>query len=106
VHIKILGTRGEVEPSVPFHSKHSGTLVDGTLLMDLGEKEFLNYNPRAVFITHLHPDHAFFVTDPAEIDVPIYAPETNDANNIRIIEDPDKWVPTGYNLFLPIIARE
>lgn len=73
--VKVLGTRGEVEPSSPCHSRHSGVLVDGTILFDIGEKEFLDYHPRQVFITHLHPDHAFFVTEPSEIRAPLYAPE-------------------------------
>lgn len=59
--IKILGTRGEVEPFASYHSKHSGVLVDDVLMFDLGEKEFLKYQPKWVFITHLHPDHAFFI---------------------------------------------
>jgi glyoxylase-like metal-dependent hydrolase (beta-lactamase superfamily II) len=87
MRIKVLGTRGEVEPSVPYHSKHSGVLVDGTVLLDLGEREFLDCEPRGIFVTHLHPDHAFFVTEPAEIDIPIYAPErSKNATNVRVIE--------------------
>ena len=76
--IKVLGTRGEIEESAPRHSRHSGLLVDGRLLFDLGEREFLDVNPRGVFITHLHPDHAFFVRRPAPlgISVYVYAPET------------------------------
>jgi ribonuclease BN (tRNA processing enzyme) len=77
--IKFLGTRGNIEPSAPYHSRHSGMLVDNTLLFDVGEKEFLNYNPAAVFITHLHPDHAFFdANGGASIDIPVYAPEASD----------------------------
>jgi ribonuclease BN (tRNA processing enzyme) len=87
VDIKILGTRGEVKESAPGHSKHSGVLVDGQILLDLGEKEYLDYRPKAVFITHLHPDHAFFIREPAPIDVPIYAPEDHKNANIE--------VPTG-----------
>ena len=79
--IRILGTRGEVEPSLPYHSKHSGVLVNRTVLLDLGEEEFLNWKPTSVFITHLHPDHAFFVTKPAKIEVPVYAP-SRDQNGI------------------------
>ncbi len=87
MRIKVLGTRGEVEPSVPYHSKHSGVLIDGTLLLDLGEREFLDYKPKGIFITHLHPDHAFFVTKPTAINIPIYAPEENqNATNIRTAE--------------------
>lgn len=77
MEIHILGTRGEVEPSAPYHSRHSGVLVDDVLLLDVGEKEFLGYQPEYVFITHLHPDHAFFVTDPCELDASVYAPETS-----------------------------
>lgn len=76
--ITILGTRGEVKPSAPYHARHSGVLIDDCLLCDLGEPEFLNYNPSYIFITHLHPDHAFFVRDAQQIphiSIPIFAPE-------------------------------
>jgi glyoxylase-like metal-dependent hydrolase (beta-lactamase superfamily II) len=74
--IKVLGTRGEVKPLLPYHSKHSGVLVDNFILLDLGEKEYLDYRPTYIFITHLHPDHAFFVVQKApEITIPVYAPE-------------------------------
>ena len=61
--ITILGTRGEIEPTAPYHARHSGLLVDDTLMFDLGEQEFLAYKPSYIFITHLHPDHAYFVRD-------------------------------------------
>lgn len=86
MRIRVLGTRGEVEPSVPYHSKHSGLLVDGRLLLDVGEREYLDYRPEAVFITHLHPDHAFFITQPATIDIPLYAPEESEKAEVRVIE--------------------
>ncbi|MGC9435243.1 MAG: MBL fold metallo-hydrolase [Methanomicrobiales archaeon] len=73
--LQILGTRGEIEESGPWHSRHSGVLVDGCLLLDLGEREYLDLNPGAVVITHLHPDHAFFVREAASIDLSMYAPE-------------------------------
>ncbi|NYT17662.1 MAG: hypothetical protein GKC06_06635 [Methanomicrobiales archaeon] len=75
MHLTVLGTRGEVEESAPSHSRHSGILIDGTLLFDIGEKEYLDIRPDHIFITHLHPDHAFFITDPAPVDVPMYGPE-------------------------------
>ncbi len=75
MRIKVLGTRGEIDRSAPRHARHSGLLVDGQLLFDLGEREFLDAKPRRVFITHLHPDHAFFVREPAPLAVPVYAPE-------------------------------
>jgi ribonuclease BN (tRNA processing enzyme) len=74
--ISVLGTRGEIEDSAPRHARHSGLLVDGRLLFDLGEREFLETRPERVFITHLHPDHAFFVRQPTPLDVPVFAPET------------------------------
>ncbi|MEW5896040.1 MAG: MBL fold metallo-hydrolase [Candidatus Omnitrophota bacterium] len=61
MQIKILGTRGEIDESKPYHSRHSGVLIDKKLLFDLGEREYLRLNPMEIFITHLHPDHAFFV---------------------------------------------
>lgn len=78
--IKILGTRGEIDESAPYHSKHSGVLINDELLLDLGEKEFLSYHSKWIFITHLHPDHAYFVRWGKE-EIPstqavIYAPET------------------------------
>jgi len=80
--IKILGTRGEVDNLTPYHSKHSGILLDKKILFDIGEKDFLKYKPKYIFITHLHPDHAFFVaeadkvkTKTGEIKIPVYSPE-------------------------------
>jgi glyoxylase-like metal-dependent hydrolase (beta-lactamase superfamily II) len=58
--IEILGTRGEIKNLKPYHAKHSGVFIDNDLLFDLGEKEYLKLNPEHIFITHLHPDHAFF----------------------------------------------
>jgi ribonuclease BN (tRNA processing enzyme) len=76
--IEILGTRGEIEPSAPYHARHSGMLIDDMLMFDLGEKDFLDRKPSRIFITHLHPDHAFFVRDKAcgiSTQATIYAPE-------------------------------
>lgn len=48
----------------------------------------MDYGPEYIFITHLHPDHAFFVEQEAPaIDVPIYAPEDNEKVDIKIISD-------------------
>lgn len=81
--IHFLGTRGNIEASAPYHSKHSGILIDGKLLFDLGEKEFLRYKPEAVILTHLHPDHAYFVvSDKEEMpELPVYGP----ANDKQVI---------------------
>jgi len=54
--IRILGTKGEIEESSPSHKKNSGILIDGVLL-DVGEAEFIKLKPKAIYITHLHPDH-------------------------------------------------
>ncbi len=75
--ITVLGTRGEIEESAPYHSKKSGILIDDILLLDCGDKRFLKYNPHYILITHLHPDHAYFVRHNEEPDfgIPVYAPE-------------------------------
>jgi hypothetical protein len=41
MQVAILGTRDEVDRSVPCHSRHSGVLIDGILLLDIGEREYL-----------------------------------------------------------------
>lgn len=77
MRIVILGTRGEIEEKSPTHSKHSGVLIDN-ILFDIGEKEYLDLKPKAIFITHLHPDHAYFVKSkeaPELVGIPVYAPE-------------------------------
>ncbi len=73
--IKILGTRGEIKAKSPYHSKHSGILIDHIFLFDLGEKEYLKLNPKHIFITHLHPDHAFFVRKEEKLKRKFYTPE-------------------------------
>lgn len=70
-----LGTRGNIPEQRPHYAKHSGLLIDSTILLDLGEKDFLKCNPQAIFITHLHSDHACFVEeDLGQIECPVYAP--------------------------------
>lgn len=111
--IKILGTRGEIEPSAPRHKNHSGILLDGRLMFDVGEKKFLREKPAAIFITHLHPDHAFFARLPhpsspsargrIEEGVPIFAPEKNkNCPQIKIIKRINKI--NGYKITaIPVI---
>lgn len=102
--IKILGTRGEIEESCPYHKRHSGVLIDRKFLLDVGEKEFLKYNPRWIFITHLHPDHAYFVRRKKE-EVPetkaqIFAPEQPmRKSNIKVA---DKQMTVGAYTIVPI----
>src|SRR5437773_4240772 len=75
--IQILGTRGEIEANTPKHYNHSGILIDNKILIDVGEPEYLKYNPEFILITHFHPDHAFFVrsTGKIKINAPVFAPE-------------------------------
>ena len=74
--IEFLGVKGNIEASAPCYSKHSGIIVDEKILFDLGEKEFLYRKPVCIFITHLHRDHAFFVSQEiGELGIPIFAPE-------------------------------
>ncbi len=87
--IKILGTRGEIEESAPYHSKKSGVLLNNKILLDCGDERFLKYNPEYILITHLHPDHAFFVRHHQKIlFTSFYAPEFYDDLNIHIINEP------------------
>jgi len=59
--VAFLGTRGEIEESDEQHKFQSGVLVsaDGIdLLFDVGEEHFLEKRPRAILLTHAHPDHS------------------------------------------------
>lgn len=86
LNIKILGTRGEIKESTVYHSKKSGVLLDNFILLDCGEPRFIDYDPKYILITHLHPDHAYFVRHhkKPDIDVPIFAPEKYDLAKINI----------------------
>lgn len=95
MQVQILGTRGEVEPSAPYHSKHSGVLVDGKILLDVGEKEFLGESPDYIFITHLHPDHAFFILEKmGDLGAPVFAPEK--PANYPFLQVPEPAQPQTY----------
>ena len=103
--LKVLGTRGEIPSSHPKHVRHAGILIDDKILLDLGEREFLEYDPLCIFITHLHKDHAIFLTSGERItaDVPVYAPETSDKlKGIRVISGSVKI--EGYEIIpIPVI---
>ncbi len=85
--IRILGTRGQIKPSHPNYHNHSGVLIDN-VLFDLGEPSFLKYAPQTIFVTHLHPDHAFFmyesVKHPPAISVSLFAPESAKLKGITV----------------------
>ncbi len=88
--ITILGTRGEIKESAPYHSKKSGILLNDELLLDCGDKRFLDYHPKNILITHLHPDHAFFVRAGhyQMISIPLYAPEKYEDLPITVTKKP------------------
>lgn len=91
MRIRILGTRGEIDETAPYHSRHSGVLVDDRLLLDLGEPEFLDRRPEAVLITHLHPDHAYFVrtgAGPFPAGIPVFAPEGRPGYPLTVLDGP------------------
>ncbi|HEV8285047.1 MAG TPA: MBL fold metallo-hydrolase [Chitinophagaceae bacterium] len=91
--VQILGTRGEIEAHTPKHFKHSGILIDNKILIDIGEAEYLKYDPQFILISHFHPDHAFFAKDSkkVKINVPIFAPEaTKRISGITITSSPFK----------------
>ena len=52
-------------------------MVNDDLLLDLGDASFLEYKPDYVLITHLHPDHAYFVCQREQVktNAEIFAPE-------------------------------
>lgn len=75
MRVHILGTRGEIARSAPRHRRHAGVLVDRRILLDLGEASYLRYRPKAIFISHLHPDHAAFVATPLATTCAVYVPE-------------------------------
>lgn len=87
--IKILGCRGEISLKKRNYSKHSGILIDNKILMDVGEKAFLNAHPKIILLTHFHPDHAFFVRKKEKINfvIPAYAPEhLPNASGLKIMK--------------------
>ena len=95
--IKILGTRGEIEASKPYHSRHSGVLIDKNILFDVGEKEYLKLKPEYIFITHLHPDHAFFLRNHEDLEREYFYP--GNFKNKKKIADYRIWpIPTHHSI--------
>lgn len=105
MRIKFLGTRGEIKISDWRHHKHSGILIDKKILIDMGEKEYLNDKPKIILITHLHPDHAFFVSGKEEINIhlPIYGPEpSSKPGTIKPLTKP--FLFDGYKIIpIPVV---
>jgi hypothetical protein len=50
-------------------------MVDGRLLLDLGEATYLKYRPRYGFLIHLPSDHAVFMTTNVRLNTKIHVPE-------------------------------
>lgn len=100
MRLKILGTRGNIPPSAPGYARHSGILVDGRILLDLGEVAYLRYRPRHIFITHLHPDHAALPRSGVVTGAEIYLPEpTPGLPGARVISHP---VRRGAHRIVPV----
>lgn len=78
--IRILGTRGKIEPKAKDHVNYSGFLLDDKILIDVGEPEYMDYRPEAIVFTHFHPDHAFFVPEKQSFTpkIPLFGPEAHD----------------------------
>lgn len=86
--IKILGTRGKIQPSAPGYTNHTGILIDDKILVDVGELQYMDHNPEAIVFTHFHPDHAFFVEKKEIFDpkIPLFGPEEQEfIPNLKII---------------------
>ncbi len=100
MRLEILGTRGNILPSAPKYARHSGVLVDGRILLDLGEAAYLRYRPQHIFITHLHPDHAAFMRTEMVTGAEIYLPEpTRKLPAARVMSRP---VRTGSYRIVPV----
>lgn len=78
--IKILGTRGKIEPKAESHINHTGFLLDDKILIDVGEPDYMDHRPGAVVFTHFHPDHAFFVPEKQKFTpkIPLFGPEAHE----------------------------
>lgn len=78
--IKALGTRSNVEEWNSRHKKFTGVLLTAhgkRILLDCGNKSFLNENPVLVLLSHYHPDHfAWYDTKPKE-------PELSDLEDLQ-----------------------
>lgn len=106
--IKILGTRANISTSAAIHTKHTGILIDDMIMFDVGERDFLLEKPGYIFITHLHPDHAFF-QHPANglvpASLPVYAPQnSNKAKTIKVVDENIMLHINGYRIIpVPVI---
>ncbi|MDX1752511.1 Ribonuclease BN, tRNA processing enzyme [Salinimicrobium sediminis] len=89
--IRILGTRGKIEPKAEDHVNHTGFLIDEKILVDVGEEKYMDYRPEAVVFTHFHPDHAFFVPEKQKFSpkIPLFGPEAHELiPQLKVITGP------------------
>src|SRR6266536_6058592 len=77
--LTFLGTRGEIEARTRRHRMHSSLLVSyrgRNVMIDCGLDwlgTFERLRPRAIVLTHAHPDHAWGLKNGAPC--PVYAPQ-------------------------------
>jgi phosphoribosyl 1,2-cyclic phosphodiesterase len=73
--LTFLGTRGNIDACSPIHRRHTALLVSyrhGDVMVDCGADwrgRLDDVAPRAVFVTHAHPDHARGLKDGASCPV-------------------------------------
>ncbi len=85
--LTFLGTRGEIEARTSRHRMHSSLMVSyrgSEVMVDCGADWLGQTNdlrPKAIFVTHGHPDHAWGLKGGAPC--PVYAPE----ETWRLIQD-------------------
>ena len=87
--IKVLGTRGKIEPSAENYKNHTAFLIDNKILVDVGEAHYMEHNPEAVVFTHFHPDHAYFVETKEKFapKIPLFGPEEQDfAPGLQVVD--------------------
>jgi len=104
--IKILGTRANIEAKQSGHVKYTGILIDNKIMIDLGEENYLKLNPKYIFITHLHPDHAFFEYSNKNFNskkaIHIYAPQPHKKiKHLNIINEND-IIRAGDHTVIPV----
>jgi ribonuclease BN (tRNA processing enzyme) len=79
MRLTFLGIRGYIEARTRRHRMHSSLMVSyrhTDVMIDCGEDwlgRFEKFNPKAIFVTHPHPDHAFGLKQGAPC--PAYATE-------------------------------
>lgn len=100
--LKILGTRGKIEPKAEGYVRHTGFLLDELILIDVGEPEYMDHRPAAVVFTHFHPDHAFFVPEKEKFTpkIRLFGPEAHELiPKLQVISG--KFEVEGYT-FTPV----